>query len=159
MLLITFKSLSLPLILIITIETAIWINLSYPYFVGNPLCYIGFLIISTVQLGATVDYAILLTNHYLYNRKTLPKKEAVKVTLGEVFSPILISASILSLAGFTLKLTSTNPIVSDLGLLLGRGTILSMLMVICFLPAALVLFDKLVMKTTLHADFSGSDIL
>lgn len=157
-LLITFKSLTLPLILIITIETAIWINLSFPYFSGNPLCYIGFLVINTVQLGATVDYAILLTNHYRYNRKTLPKKEALKVTLGEVFGPILISASILSLAGFTLKLTSTNPIVSDLGLLLGRGTILSMLMVVCFLPAALVLFDKLIMKTTLHADFSGSDI-
>ncbi len=152
-LLVTFKSITLPLILIVTIEAAIWINLSYPYFIGSPLCYIGFLVISTVQLGATVDYAILLTNHYIFNRKTLPKKEALKMTLGEVFSPILISASILSLAGFTLKLTSTNPIVSDLGVLLGRGTILSVLMVICFLPAALVLFDKLIQKTTWRVNF------
>jgi predicted RND superfamily exporter protein len=152
-LLVTFKSATLPLILLVTIETAIWINLSAPYFSGNHLIYIGYLILNTVQLGATVDYAILLTNHYISNRQLLPKKEALKATLGQVFGSILTSASILALAGFALKWTSTNPIVSEMGLLLGRGTILSFLMVVLFLPAALTLFDKLIEKTTIRLKF------
>jgi predicted RND superfamily exporter protein len=156
-LLVTFRSLTLPLILIITIEAAIWINLSFPYFTGSPLCYIGYLVINTVQLGATVDYAILQTTHYTYNRKIMGKKEAIIKTLGEVFRPILISGSILSLSGFALFMTSSNQIVSDLGLLLGRGTILSMLLVYCFLPAALWLFDGLIAKTTYRSDFIKGD--
>lgn len=152
-LLVTFRSLTLPLLLTVTIEAAIWINLAFPYFSGNPLCYIGYLIISTVQLGATVDYAILLTTHYTHNRKTMTKKEALRATMREAFSSILISGSILSLSGFTLRFTSSNQIVSDLGLLLGRGTILSMLLVVFFLPALLTLLDRLIIKTTLRADF------
>jgi len=152
-LLLTFKSISLPILLVLTIETAIWINLSSPYFSGNPLCYIGYLIINTVQLGATVDYAILLSDHYIANRKTMPVMDTLKATLSETFGSILVSALILSLAGFCLWLTSSNSIVSELGLLLGRGTILSMLMVVCFLPAALALFDKVIEKTTLRTVF------
>lgn len=152
-LIVTFKSIMLPILLLITIETAIWVNLSVPYFSGNALCYIGFLVINTVQLGATVDYAILLTNHYITNRKNLPKKAAIKKTLEETFSSILISATILALAGITLWITSSNPIVSELGILLGRGTIFSMAMVVCFLPAVLTLFDKLIQKTTYRTEF------
>ncbi len=156
-LLVTFRSATLPLILLITIEAAIWINLSYPYFVGNELVYIGYLIINTVQLGATVDYAILFTNHYISNRKTLPKKAAVRETLGQVFGSILTSATILSLAGFALKITSTNQIVSEMGQLLGRGTIIAFLMVLVFLPAALSLFDRIIEKTTIRTVFHRSD--
>lgn len=152
-LLITFRSLSLPLFLLFAIETAIWINLSFPYFSGQPLSFIGYLIISTVQLGATVDYAILFTNAYLNNRKTLPKKEAMRVTIGDNFLAILISAAILSTAGFTLAFTTSNPIISELGTLLGRGTLLSLSMVACVLPALLVLFDKFIRKTTLKNKF------
>lgn len=152
-LLITFRSISLPLILVFSIETAIWINLSIPYFTGNSLSFIGFLIISTVQLGATVDYAILLTNFYMNNRKTLPKKEAMRVTIEDNLVAILISAVILSTAGFTLAFTSSNPIISELGTLLGRGTLLSLTMVACVLPALLVMFDKVIQKTTLNNKF------
>ena len=152
-LLVTFRSLTLPILLIVTIETAIWLNLSFPYFSGSMLCYIGYLILNTVQLGATVDYAILLTTHYTENRRTLTKKEALKTTMREVFGSILVSGTILSLSGFALWFTSSNQIVSDIGLLLGRGTILSMLLVVFFLPAALTVFDRLIIKTTLRADF------
>jgi predicted RND superfamily exporter protein len=152
-LLCTFRSLSLPVLLLLTIEAAIWINLSVPYFTSNSLCYIGYLVISTVQLGATVDYAILLSDHYKVSRKTLPKRAAIQKTLGDTFASILVSAAILSLSGFTLWFTSSNPIVSELGFLLGRGTILSMLLVVCFLPAALLLFDRVIAKTTLRARF------
>lgn len=152
-LLFTFRSVSIPVLLLLTIETAIWINLAIPYFTGNPLCYIGFLVINTVQLGATVDYAILLTDNYRRNRKAMPKMDAMKYSLQESFPSILVSAVILSLAGFCLGLTSTNPIVSELGMLLGRGTVLSMAMVVLFLPQLLLLMDPVIKKTTLHANF------
>lgn len=152
-LLLTFRSLTIPILLLFTIETAIWINLSFPYFTGQPLSFIGYLILSTVQLGATVDYAILLTNAYLANRKTLPKKEAMRVTIGGNLVAILISAIILATAGFTLALTTTNPIIGELGTLLGRGTLLSFTMVAGVLPALLLLLDKVVQRTTLNNEF------
>jgi predicted RND superfamily exporter protein len=152
-LLVTFRSLTLPVILIVTIETAIWLNLTFPYFTGTQLNYIGYLILNTVQLGATVDYAILMTTHYTYNRKTMPKKQALKETMREAFGSILISGAILSLSGFALFFTSSNQIVADIGILLGRGTLLSMVLVVFFLPAALTLLDRLIKKTTLRADF------
>lgn len=146
-LLVTFKSLLLPILLVLTIETSIWINLSLPYFTGTPLCYIGYLVISTVQLGATVDYAILLTDHYLHNRKTQNKKEAIITTLSESANSIFVSGFILASAGFSLGFISSDQIISELGMLLGRGTLLSMTLVILFLPATLVVFDKLIFKT------------
>jgi predicted RND superfamily exporter protein len=155
-LLITFRSLSLPLLLVFSIETAIWINLSFPYFRDQPLSFIGYLVISTVQLGATVDYAILFTNNYLDNRKTHPKKDAMRVTIKDNLVAILTSGGILATAGFTLALTSSNPIISELGTLLGRGTLLSLAMVSCVLPALLVLFDKVIQKTTLKSKFHQS---
>ena len=152
-LLATFRSATLPFLLLLTIETGIWINLSIPYFAGTPISFIGYLVLSTVQLGATVDYAILLTNHYMRNRRVMDKREAVRQSLGETFKSILVSAATLATAGFTLYATSTNPVISGLGLLLGRGTLLSMAMVVCFLPAMLFVFDKVIGKTTFRAGF------
>ncbi len=152
-LLINFKSALLPLILLITIEAGIWINLAIPYFTGISINYIGYLIINTVQLGATVDYAILLTTHYIRNRKELPKKDAIYKSLGATFKSILISGTTLATAGFTLFITSSNASISDLGLLLCRGTIMSMAMVLCFLPAVLTLLDKPIGKLTYRANF------
>lgn len=153
-LLLTFRSLTLPLILIFTIETAIWINLSFAYFANqSSFNFIGYLVVSTVQLGSTVDYAILITDRYLGCRRQMPKNEAIKKALGENFIAIVISAAILSLAGFTLAFTSTNSIIAQLGLLLGRGTLLSLFMVAFVLPSMLVIFDKAVQKTSLRNGF------
>lgn len=152
-LLLSFKSLSLPVLLLFTIESAVYINLAVPYFQGSSLCYIGYLVISTVQLGATVDYAILLTDNDRLNRRSMDKRMAMSASLDEHLISILISGAILSCAGFCLMLTSSNPIVSELGLLLGRGTLLSMAMVAFVLPALLSLFDKLISKTTYHSEF------
>ncbi|HHU89997.1 MAG TPA: MMPL family transporter [Clostridiaceae bacterium] len=149
----TFKSLSLPVILVLAIEVAIWINLSFPYFTGTSINYVGYLVLNTVQLGATIDYAILLTDNYMQKRRIMPAKDAIYESLSIAFRSILVSASILSFAGFTLYLTSSNSIVVDIGLLLGRGTLITMFMVICFLPAMLIIFDKLINKTTKGADF------
>jgi predicted RND superfamily exporter protein len=152
-LLVTFRSLVLPFLLLLTIEAAIWINLAIPYFIGTPINYIGYLVLNTVQLGATVDYAILLTNTYLRMRKSMPKREAIKRALGSSFKSILVSASVLTLAGFTLMSTSTNPIVGDIGSMLGRGTLFSFVLVVCFLPTFLTLLDPLIGKFTWKADF------
>ncbi len=154
---ISFRSLTIPLFLVFTIETAIWINLSFAYFNDKPLNFIGYLVISTVQLGATVDYAILLTNRYLLNRKELPKKEAMAATLAGNLEALLVSAAILSTAGFILAATSTNPIISELGILLGRGTSFSFLLVVCVLPALLLIFDKVIQKTTLSHGFHAGN--
>ena len=148
--LITFRSVSLPFLLVFCIETAIWINLSIPYFTDKPINFIGYLIVSTVQLGATVDYAILFTNSYIKNRKTLSRKDAMKETISNNLVAVITSAVILSFAGFALALTSNNPIISELGILLGRGTALSLIMVTFVLPALLVLFDKVIKRTTLN---------
>lgn len=148
-----FKSLSFPVVLLLTIQASVWINLAIPYFTDSSLVYIGYLIVSTVQLAATIDYAILLTDDYVRKRKVMPKMEAVKQALNDKFFSIFVSASILSSVGFILWMTSTNPIVSSIGLLLGRGALLAFLLVIIFLPALLVLFDKVLEKTTWKAGF------
>ena len=152
-LLVTFKSAILPFMLVLTIEAGIWINLAIPYFSGTPINFLGYLVISTVQLGATVDYAILLTTTYLRNRKLMPKREAISASLGGSFKSILVSALTLSTAGFTLYATSSNSAIADIGLLLGRGTLLSFAMVVCFLPTLLVVFDKVIEKTTFKTSF------
>ncbi|NLM51960.1 MAG: MMPL family transporter [Firmicutes bacterium] len=148
-LLLGFRSLSLPFILLLTIEGAIWMNLAIPYFLNTSLNYIGFLIISSVQLGATVDYGILYTHHYLDNRKVMPKKAAGQKALQETTASILTPAGILFAGGLILYLISTNSIVKELGLVLGRGALLSAFMVLLFLPNLLLLCDGLIGKTTL----------
>ena len=149
----TFKSLLIPVILLFIIEAAIWINLSVPYFAGNSLVYIGFLVINTVQLGATIDYAIFITSNYMNRRKEMGKKEAITGVLNRNLIAIMTSALILASAGFCLKLTSSNPIVAELGLLLGRGTFLSLAMVAVILPMLLLLLDKAIGAVTYHCTF------
>jgi len=152
-LLITFRSISMPVVLLLTIQTAVWINLSFPYFTDDPLVYIGYLIISIVQLAATVDYAILFTEDYTNNRKEMTKLQAIKKTINEKIFSIGVSASILSSVGFILWLTSTDPIISSIGILLGRGTLLAFLMVVFFLPGLLTLLDTLIEKTSWKSNF------
>ncbi|TFJ92410.1 efflux RND transporter permease subunit [Lentibacillus salicampi] len=152
-LLVTFRSISFPVILLLTIQSAVWLNLSVPYFTDSSLVYVGYLIISTVQLAATVDYAILLTENYTQNRKEMNAMAAVKKTINEKIFSIGVSASILSSVGFILWATSSDPIVSSIGLLLGRGALLAFLLVVLLLPALLLVFDKVVEKTTWKPNF------
>ena len=152
-LLVTFRSLTLPFILLFVIESAIWINLSVPYFTDTPLVYLGYLVINTVQLGATIDYAILMTEGYVVNRRTMTKRAAVEGTLSKNFISVLTSGLILSAAGFCLGFESSLEVVAELGILLCRGTLLSMAMVLLALPALLMLFDPLTAKLTLKAGF------
>jgi len=156
-LLFNFKSGAIPLLLLFTIESAIWINLAIPYFTGTSINYVGYLVLNTVQLGATVDYAILLTVNYVRNRRAMPKKEAIHKALGSSFRSILVSAATLATAGFTLAGTTSNPLIADIGVLLGRGTLFSMIMVLVLLPGILRLFDKIIEKTTYKSNFFHSE--
>jgi len=150
-LVLTFRSLSIPLILLLTIEGAVWINLGLPYFMGDDLNYIGYQIISSVQLGATVDYGILFAQRYLDYRKTADRKEAARLAVAGTAASILTPAGILTLAGLTLGFVSTNGIISQLGGILGRGAAISAAMVLLFLPALLIVFDGIIKKTTLRS--------
>ncbi len=152
-LMITFRSLTIPIILLLTIQAAVWINLAIPYFTNDPLVFVGYLIVSTVQLAATIDYGILLMETYKHHRQTMPAYQAMKKALDEKIFSIIISASILSSVGFILWFTSSNPTVSSIGLLLGRGAALAFILVIAFLPAMLLLFDKWIKKTTHKPNF------
>lgn len=147
-LLLTMKSIVLPVVLVATIETAIWINLSIPYIMGQPLFYIAYLILSSIQLGATVDYAILFTDRYKENRQTLGKRESIVETISNVTSSILTSGIVLTVVGFLLGIISTHGLLSQLGYLLGRGTICSLIAVLFVLPGFLYLLDATFIKDT-----------
>ena len=146
-LLLTMKSLIVPVILVLSIETAIWINLSIPYFTDQVIFYIAYLIISSIQLGATVDYAILFTDRYKEMRQTYAKKQAVVQTISAVSVSVLTSASVLTVVGFLLGIFSTHGLLSQLGYFLGKGTLCSLAIVLFVLPGLLYLFDRLIVKT------------
>lgn len=152
-LLFTFKSVSLPFILLLTIESSIFINMAVPYFTGQNLNYIGYLVISSVQLGATVDYAILFANRYIVVRGRMPRKQAARRTITDTAGSIFTSGIILTMAGLVLGLVSTNTLISQLGMLLARGAALSTILVLVFLPALLALLDPVIQKTTWHCNF------
>ena len=145
-LLITLKSVSLPLILVVSIETAIWMNLSVPYFMDKSIYYLAYLIISSVQLGATVDYAILMTDRYRENRQILEKKKAVEQTVTDTFVSIMTSGSVLTVVGFLLGLISSNQLLAQLGIFVGRGAIFSLTIVLLVLPGLLYLGDRIIIK-------------
>lgn len=146
-LLLMMKSVTLPVILVACIETAIWLNLSIPYFSGSTVFYIAYLIISSVQLGATVDYAILLTDRYRECRESMSKKKAVIETISAVTVSIITSASVMAAVGFFLGAISTHGILSQLGVLVGRGALLSLVIVLLVLPGLLYIFDRLVCRS------------
>ena len=145
-----FRSIVIPVLLVALIQCAIWINMSVPYFTGEPLIYIGYLVISGLQLGATIDYAILLTNRYRDERRLgqAPMDAAVSALKVSGHS-ILVSTLILAGAGFSLSIISNIPSVSIIGLLLCRGALLSGGMVIVMLPPLLALLDRVIRAGTI----------
>lgn len=146
-LLFTMRSMVLSIALVLTIETAVWINLTIPYFMGTSLFYIAYLIISSIQLGATVDYAILLTERYKEVRIQYNKRDSIVQTISHVTASILTSGTTLVVVGFLLGKVSTHGLLSQLGYLIGRGTICSLICVLFVLPGLLYLTDHLFIKT------------
>ena len=152
-LLLMFRSLSIPLILLLTIESSIWINLAIPYFAGETIQYIGYLIISAIMLGATVDYTIILTRSYLDKRRVQPKRQAITEAISRSAITILTSATILTLCGAFIGLISSNGVIASLGTLIGRGAFIAALNTFLLLPMLFMIFDRVIEKTTLGTHF------
>ena len=140
------RQLLLPIILVLSIETAIWINLAIPYFRGQYVFYIAYLIISSVQLGATVDYAILFSDRYQEFRETLGRKEAVAATVSAVTTSVSTTGSAMAVVGFLMGAISTNQLLGQLGNFLGVGSLVSLAIVLSALPGFLYLADPLIIK-------------
>ena len=142
----SFHSVLIPLVVMIPIEVAIFLNMAIPYIQGVDMVYMGYIIVSSIQLGATVDYSILLTNNYIAKRKLLPKKEACIEAVTRSCSSIFTSGTIITLAGYIVHFISTTAAIGDLGHLIGRGGLLSVILVLTLLPALLVLCDRLIIE-------------
>ena len=141
----SFRSLVVPVLVIIPIEAAIFLNMAVPYLAGDTMVYMGYIIVSSIQLGATVDYAILLANNYAACRKKIPdKREACIQALSLSCTSIFTSGTIIVLAGYIIHFISSTAAIGDLGHLIGRGGLYSMVLVLTVLPALLVLFDRIV---------------
>ena len=144
------RSLSLPIILIAVIELAIFINLGCAHYLGTSLPFIAPICISTIQLGATVDYAIRMTTRYKSERSSgKAKREAVSIALGTSAPSIIVSGMGLFAATFGVAMYSDIDIISSICMLLARGALISMVLVIATLPALLMLCDGLIRHTTL----------
>ena len=144
------KSISLPVILITVIEFAIFINMGIPFYTNVELPFIASIVIGTIQLGATIDYAILITTKFINNRKEgMTKKESIDMALGTSIGSIIVSGLCFFGATFGVGAYSKIEMIGSLCTLMARGAIVSMITVICVLPAFLILFDKLIMKTTM----------
>ncbi len=147
---VVLKSISLPVILIAVIEFAIFINMGIPYYTNTVLPFIASIVIGTIQLGATIDYAILITTKYITARKEgKDKKEAVDEALGTSIGSIIVSGLCFFGATFGVGAYSKIEMIGSLCTLMSRGAIVSMVCVIAVLPSFLMIFDKLICKTTI----------
>ncbi len=144
------KSISLPVILVAAIEFAIFVNMGIPYFTGTSIPFISSVVIGTIQLGATVDYAILMTTRYKRERAAgESKKEAISIALRTSIPSIIVSALGFFAATFGVGMIASVDMISSLCILMARGAIISMLVVIFILPSLFVLFDKLIINTSI----------
>lgn len=145
----TFKSFGMTLLLILTIEGSILVNFGIVTLTGHKIFFMSYIVVSAIQMGATIDYAIVIASRYLQLRKNEDKKEAITKTLHDRLAAVITSGLILLTAGFLVGTISTSSVVSSIGLFLGLGTLISLLATILFLPAILYLFDSFILKTTL----------
>ena len=146
-LLFTFQSVGLPLLLILTIQGSIWINFSFPALMNQPLFFLGYLVVQAIQMGANIDYAIVLSSHYQELKKHMPHKQAIIQAVNGAFPTILTSGIIMTSAAWLIGNISTNAVIAVLGICLGRGTLISILLVLFVLPPTLVLGDSIIERT------------
>ena len=143
----TFQSAGLPVLLVLTIQGSIWINFAVPSIEGQTVFFIAYLIVSAIQMGATIDYAIVISNRYLQLKQQMPLKEAITETLNQSFPTIFTSGSILTCAGFLIGEIASDATVASIGVALGRGTLISIILVLFVLPQILLMGDIIIEKT------------
>lgn len=147
-LLFTFKSVGMPILLILVIEGCIWLNFSFPEITHNNLFFMGYLIVSSIQMGANIDYAIVVSSRYQEVKKEMSQKEAIIDTMNYAFPTIVTSGTMLAMAGILIGQMTSEPCISGIGVCLGRGTIISIVTVLFALPQILLFGDKLIEKTS-----------
>ena len=147
-LLFTFKSAGLPVLLIVVIQGSIWINFSVPTIQHESLYFLGYLIVNSIQMGANIDYAIVISSHYSDLKKEMRPKEAIVAALNEAFPTIFTSGTILAVAGALIGVMTTNPVIAAIGTCLGRGTVISIVLVMAVLPQILLIGDTIVERTS-----------
>ena len=146
-LLFTFQSAGMPLLLIAVIEGAIFINFSFPALMQENLFFISYLIVSSIQMGANIDYAIVIGSRYGECRKTMGRKDAIIDTVNFAFPTIITSGSILAIAGTVIGMLTSDGAIAGIGQCLGRGTLISMVLVLFVLPQILLLGDRVIAMT------------
>lgn len=147
-LLFTFKSAGLPVLLIVVIQGSIWINFSVPTIQHESLYFLGYLIVNSIQMGANIDYAIVISSHYSDLKKEMRPNEAIIAALNEAFPTIFTSGTILAVAGALIGVMTTNPVIAAIGTCLGRGTVISIVLVMAVLPQILLIGDTIVERTS-----------
>lgn len=148
-LLFTFQSAALPFILVLTIQGSIWVNFSLPFLTGEPMFFLSYLIVSSIQMGATIDYAIVITSRYMVLREECEEhKTAISRTLNEAFPTIITSGTIMAASGFVIGYITSNATIASLGKTLGIGVVISIILVMFVLPILLYLFDFIIDKTS-----------
>ena len=146
-LLFTFQSVGLPLLLILVIQGSIWINFSFPGITRQPIFFMSYLVVTSIQMGANIDYAIVISSWYNELKGRMSRREAVIQALDLSFPTVLTSGSILSAAGFLIGRITTEPAIVGIGVCLCRGTLISMFLVMFILPQILFLGDQVVERT------------
>lgn len=147
---VTFKSYGIPIVLVLVIQGAIFINFSIPVIAGNNLFFFVYLIASAIQMGATIDYAILMTNRFRSLKSATDKKTAIAKAISESFPTIMTSGTIMTVASFLVGFLTSDPLIASMGVTLAFGTIISIISVLTVLPALLYVLDKPLEKTVLH---------
>lgn len=147
-LLFTFMSAGLPVLLIMVIQGSIWINFAVPTLMNTPLYFLGYLIVNAIQMGANIDYAIVISSHYTEEKQTKKPHEAIIAALNSAFPTVLTSGTILASAGALISQMTSNAVIAAIGECLGRGTLISIILVLGVLPQILVLGDFIIEKTS-----------
>ena len=147
-LLFTFKSAGMPVLLILVIQGAIWINFSFPALQNKPLFFMSYLIVSSIQMGANIDYAIVISGRYMELKDKMSKEQAIIETMNFAFPTIVTSGTMLAIAGILIGQMSSDGAICGIGQCLGRGTIISIIIVIFPLPQILLLGEKVIEKTS-----------
>ncbi|MGF7059885.1 efflux RND transporter permease subunit [Brassicibacter mesophilus] len=146
-LLFTFKSAGLPVLLVLTIQGSIWINFSFPAVENTNIFFMSYLVVTSIQMGATIDYAIVITSRYMELKKWMPIHEAMIKSLNQAFPTIITSGTILSSAGILIGRLASDYAIASIGTCLGRGTVISLVLVMGVLPQTLLFGDKIIEKT------------
>lgn len=153
----TFGSVAIPVMLILVIQSAIFMNFAFPYLKGTSVFFIGYLVVAAIQMGANVDYAIVITNRYMDLRKSMENKDAIVKALDDSFATVFTSGTILASAGIAIQHLTTDGTIATVGECIGRGTLISMVLVLLVLPQLLYIGTPLIDRTAFALKFQKEE--